>query len=222
MAKDIKCIRKKDIEEILELVWMKKEDGFSKKEDLISNEEPLVTIEIIDQMVQQGYLVEKDGKIDFSEKGKADAVQLIRAHRLAERLFVDVLDMKEESIETDACTFEHILSPEIITRICTLLGHPKECPHGRPIPQGDCCRQSAKKIESIVLPLSDLKVGEEAKIMYVATKHHARLDQLMALGVSPGREAKLHQKMPSYVVQVGETDIALDEDILKDIFVRRK
>jgi hypothetical protein len=37
------------------------------------------------------------------------------------------------------CKFEHILSPDVTDRICTLLGHPLECPHGSPIPQGPCC-----------------------------------------------------------------------------------
>ena len=61
-------------------------------------------------------------------------------HRLAERLFRDVLGIHDEDeIESSACKFEHILSPDVTERICTLLGHPTACPHGSPIPKGDCC-----------------------------------------------------------------------------------
>ena len=42
-------------------------------------------------------------------------------------------------VEESACKFEHILSPDVTERICTLLGHPTACPHGSPIPKGDCC-----------------------------------------------------------------------------------
>ena len=53
---------------------------------------------------------------------------------------MDVLAIRDEgSIEKNACTFEHILSPEVTDRICTFLGHPRTCPHGSPIPEGDCC-----------------------------------------------------------------------------------
>ena len=57
---------------------------------------------------------------------------------------MDVLAIRDEgSIEKNACTFEHILSPEVTDRICTFLGHPRTCPHGSPIPEGDCCRGMA-------------------------------------------------------------------------------
>ena len=48
------------------------------------------------------------------------------------------------AVETNACTFEHILSPEVTDRICTFLGHPKTCPHGSPIPPGECCQNAAR------------------------------------------------------------------------------
>ncbi len=45
----------------------------------------------------------------------------------------------EQEIEQQACKFEHILSPEATDKICTFLGHPAACPHGDPIPPGECC-----------------------------------------------------------------------------------
>lgn len=209
-------------EEVLELIWDKKEKGDSiRKEELLKTEEHKITNVLIDEMVKGGYLLESNGEINLAKRGKDLATHIIRSHRLAERLFVDVLEMGEEFLESNACTFEHILGPEMITAICTLLGHPYECPHGRPIPRGECCKKEVKEIESVVLPLSELKAGEKGKILYIATKHHPRLDKLTALGVSPGEEVKIHQVFPSFVIKIGETDIALDTEVLKDIFVRK-
>jgi putative ABC transport system ATP-binding protein len=78
--------------------------------------------------------------VDLTAKGRQRAADIIRRHRLAERLFTDSLAMDSETeIEQQACKFEHILSPEATDKICTFLGHPKTCPHGAPIPPGRCC-----------------------------------------------------------------------------------
>jgi energy-coupling factor transporter ATP-binding protein EcfA2 len=81
-----------------------------------------------------------DRMIVFTEKGRKRAEDVIRRHRLAERLFVQTFRVQnEKEIEEQACKFEHILSPEVTDSICTFLGHPRTCPHGSPIPAGPCC-----------------------------------------------------------------------------------
>jgi len=78
--------------------------------------------------------------VEFTPRGRERAGNIIRRHRLAERLFTDSLAMDSESeIEQQACKFEHILSPEATDKICAFLGHPRTCPHGAPIPPGGCC-----------------------------------------------------------------------------------
>ncbi|MDQ2899450.1 MAG: hypothetical protein M3Y07_06565 [Acidobacteriota bacterium] len=77
---------------------------------------------------------------EFTPLGEERARSVIRRHRLAERLFTDVLGIRDEAtIESNACTFEHMLSGEVTDRICTFLGHPATCPHASPIPPGECC-----------------------------------------------------------------------------------
>src|SRR5689334_17283008 len=79
--------------------------------------------------------------VEFTERGRKKAADIIRRHRLAERLFTDSLAMDSETeIEQQACKFEHILSPEATDKICSFLGHPRTCPHGAPIPLGSCCK----------------------------------------------------------------------------------
>jgi ABC-type multidrug transport system ATPase subunit/Mn-dependent DtxR family transcriptional regulator len=81
-----------------------------------------------------------DRMILFTEKGRKRAEDIIRRHRLAERLFVHTFHVHDEhEVAEQACRFEHILSPEATDSICTFLGHPRTCPHGSPIPAGECC-----------------------------------------------------------------------------------
>src|SRR6266581_5198576 len=78
--------------------------------------------------------------VELTPRGRQRAADIIRRHRLAERLFTDSLALESESeIEQQACKFEHILSPEATEKICKFLGHPRTCPHGAPIPAGQCC-----------------------------------------------------------------------------------
>ena len=78
--------------------------------------------------------------VALTPRGRQRAADIIRRHRLAERLFTDSLALESEAeIEQQACKFEHILSPEATDKICAFLGHPRTCPHGAPIPPGACC-----------------------------------------------------------------------------------
>jgi putative ABC transport system ATP-binding protein len=83
--------------------------------------------------------------VELTARGRQRAADIIRRHRLAERLFTDSLALDSESeIEQQACKFEHILSPEATDKICAFLGHPRTCPHGAPIPPGPCCGRTAE------------------------------------------------------------------------------
>src|SRR5580693_5527516 len=89
--------------------------------------------------------------VELTPRGRQRAADIIRRHRLAERLFTDSLALDSESeIEQQACKFEHILSPEATDKICAFLGHPRTCPHGSPIPPGPCCGRSAVAIGASV------------------------------------------------------------------------
>jgi DtxR family Mn-dependent transcriptional regulator len=128
--------------------------------------------------------------------------------------------MRGDEFERGACQFEHFVNEEIIASICTLLGHPAVCPHGNKIPQGECCLSAKKNLEPVISPLSTIKAGKTVKVVYISTKSHASLDRLSGIGVIPGLELTIHQKFPSMILQYGETQLALDNDIAKNVFVR--
>ena len=96
--------------------------------------------------------------VEFTERGRRKAEDIIRRHRLAERLFTETLNMENETeIEQQACKFEHILSPEATERICSFLGHPRTCPHGAPIPEGTCCTRTERKEAAVAKVAADAR-----------------------------------------------------------------
>jgi DtxR family Mn-dependent transcriptional regulator len=94
---------------------------------------------LVGRMAESGLLCMADGHLKLTPPGNQRARTVIRRHRLAERLFFDTFDVEEQEAESTACRFEHILSPAMTDKICSFLGHPDSCPHGKPIPPGSCC-----------------------------------------------------------------------------------
>ncbi len=167
-----------------------------------------------------GLVEEVDGVVRLSETGAARAEELIRRHRLTELLLTELLDLDTAESRSDVCRLEHAISSNVVERICAFLGHPPHCPHGRPIPRGRCCGRITREVPPLVAPLADAAVGQRYRVVFIAPRSHIRLDRLAVLGLTPGAELRLHQKRPSYVVRVGETDVAIDRDIAREIYVR--
>ncbi len=210
-----------NLEEILELIWTIEEESDKVERDLLLKRlEPPLAEDQLKVLTQEGYIRTKDTKVELTDKGRINAKLIIRRHRLAERLLNDVLEVKEDTMDSSACKFEHFLDEEVTTSICTLLGHPVSCPHGKSIPPGECCEKASKEIGPVVMPLTELRSGDKAKISYIVTKYHGRLDRLSSMGLLPGVQISLHQRQPTYVITVGETQIALDGAIARDIYVR--
>ena len=154
--------------------------------------------------------------LSFTPAGQEQARRLIRCHRIAERLVSDVLG---ESAESSACEFEHLVETGVVDAICTLLGHPRECPHGYAIPEGDCCRRSAEVVRRRVVPLLQLDLGESARIAWVSGQGDERLHALSSLQIRPGAVVTLHQIRPSVVIEVESSSIAIDEAVASTINV---
>ena len=209
------------IDEILELIWTLREKGISDMDSLLESAQDAEARSILHLMIKDDLFDVEGNRVTLKERGEEKAREIIRRHRLSERLFTEVFEMSEEEAEEEACKYEHILSPAVTESVCSFLGHPPTCPHGKPIPRGECCAKFGKEMKPLVIPLDDLGLGKEGRIVFIVPKSHQRLDRLTPLGVVPGSVIRLHQKNPSYVLQIGETTLALDKDIVKDIYVRR-
>jgi putative ABC transport system ATP-binding protein len=138
---------------LLEQIWVFGEEGKPAQVDRLhatgsAGTLPLVTDEpparILARMSDLHLVQTQNGHVDLTPAGTLRARDVVRRHRLAERLFKDTFAVDDSEAHNQACKFEHIISPELDQRICTFLGHPKTCPHGNPIPPGQCCNGNSK------------------------------------------------------------------------------
>src|SRR3989338_3867248 len=178
-------------EEILEALWIKKEEKKEKSDISFFKDEQSVK-----ELIENGYLNAKKEWL-FTDKGLKEAEKCVRRHRLAEKLLSDVLDVKPNYLHEASCKFEHGLHYGVEDSICTLLGHPKRCPHGKLIPPGDCCKGFEKITHRLVIPLKDLSPQSLAKITYINTEDKETLKKLIGMGILPGSEIKLLHRFPS-------------------------
>ncbi len=209
------------IDEILELIWTLREKGISDLDQLLETTRDVEAKSILHTMIKDDLFQIEGTRVVLKEHGEEKAREIIRRHRLTERLFTEIFEMSEEEVEEEACKLEHILSPSVTESVCTFLGHPPTCIHGKPIPRGECCLKFKKEMKPLVIPLEELGLGEEGRIVFIAPKSHQRLDRLSTLGVVPGSVVKMHQRNPSHVLQIGETTLALDREIVRDIYVKK-
>ena len=163
----------------------------------------------------------RHGMLYFRQEGREEGKKTIRRHRLAERLMMDVFNIKGEEGDSKACQFEHLLNEGVDTKLCTMLNHPATCPHGKPIPPGDCCTEARQQGDLGVVPLTEFRSGQEGEIAYIQTEDSKKMQKLMAMGVLPGNRIMLAQSFPSYIFRVGFSEFAIDTALAREIFVRR-
>lgn len=173
------------------------------------------------ELVEQALIEIKGERAYLRPAGRLEGEKVVRRHRLAERLMMDIFDLKGANANHKACEFEHLLNEGIDTKICTLLNHPTTCPHGKAIPPGACCLEARKKGTTGVVPLTELKVGQEGEIAYLATEDPKKMQKLMSMGVLPGCSIRLSRTFPSFIFHVGNSEFAVDEQLAQEIFVRK-
>ncbi len=207
-------------EEILEALWIAiVEDG--------DNAAHLTTLavaaddEALQELDRLAYVEVKGERVYLRQEGRADARMAVRRHRLAERLMMDILDLKGITGDERACEFEHLLRLGVDTKLCTLLNHPTTCPHGKPIPPGECCEAARARGETGVVALTELKAGECGEIAYLSTTDSKKMQKLMSMGVLPGNNLRLSRTYPTFIFKVGNSEFAVDDELAREIFVRK-
>jgi len=202
-----------DEEEILETLWRKlTEDKIALNLDVLKDNEAFK------KLIEKKFIQPDDEQI-LTKKGLEEGKNCVRRHRLAERLLSDVLSVTGKEVHETGCELEHILHKGLEDTICTLLGHPTKCPHGKPIPRGICCEKNLKEVKKFIMSLDELTKGQKAKISYIQTEDKNLLKKIIAMGILPGLSVKLLHKFPSYVIQIGESQFAVDKDFASQIKV---
>jgi DtxR family Mn-dependent transcriptional regulator len=183
---------------------------------------PEVQTAVLDEMAANALVEMRGEDIALTETGVETAEKIVRRHRLAERLLVDVLHMRPSEVEESACEFEHLVADEITDSICTLLGHPRTCPHGSPIPRGACCEDADQDCLSAVVALKEVPIGVWFRIAYITSVSDERQHHLAHLGVAPGQLVRVHQKRPSFILILENSRVAMEPGIAGDIYVWKK
>ena len=207
-------------DEILELLWTLREEGKASRAELLGATAEDRPEALIEELLSTGHVEASGEDVRLTPRGEERARGIIRRHRLAEVLLHNLFELDNLQLESSACQFEHILSEPVTESVCTFLGHPPACPHGRPIPRGECCDRIRTEIQPLVTRLSDASLGTPVRIVFITPKSRKRLEKLSALGIVPGSRLRLLQRNPSFVIQIGQTTVAVDRDITDEIYVK--
>ena len=177
---------------------------------------------MVQRMAKEGLLhVTKEKQIMLTPEGHARARDVVRRHRLSERMLVDILEVPIERAESVAHQLEHAISPELLERIEHKLGFPATCPYGRPIyREGD---QGIRGEAPGTLRLSEAKSGNRYVILRVPDEDFPLLSYLVENQILPGREIEI-EDIASYrgVVDLrhGDVRVSLGMEVAARVRVR--
>ncbi|MEV0027623.1 iron dependent repressor, metal binding and dimerization domain protein [Nocardia sp. NPDC050793] len=153
-------------------------------------------------------LVAGDRHLELTEKGRSMAVAVMRKHRLAERLLVDIIGLDWQNVHAEACRWEHVMSEDVERRLVEVLNHPTTSPYGNPIPGLDELGITAPTaVEETLVRLSDLPHGQLHAVVVRRLAEHIQTDpevigQLREAGVVPDARVTVETKPGSVIISV--------------------
>jgi DtxR family Mn-dependent transcriptional regulator len=156
------------------------------------------------RMERDGLLhVTGDRQLALSDAGRALAMRVMRKHRLAECLLVDVIKLPWEEVHIEACRWEHVISESVERRLFELLGHPERCPHGNVIPGveelftglADGLADGATGDQAMT-DVAGVGTGADVSVVVSRISEQIQSDLVLMLklkhaGIQPGREVLL-------------------------------
>jgi len=144
----------------------------------------------VEKLEKQGLVIHEPYKgIKLTEKGRKIALEVLRKHRLSERLLTDLLGVDWSRVHEVACKLEHNLPNDILKNLEKVLGHPKTCPHGNPIPTS-----CGGIFEEPSEPLLNLKQGDVGIIVKITEEEKEILEHLRKFKLIPGSLVKVLEK----------------------------
>jgi DtxR family Mn-dependent transcriptional regulator len=211
------------IEEYLECIFkLQEKSGVARTNDIAKSLEvvPGTVTNTVEWLEKEGLITHKPYKgVKLTEKGRKIALQVIRRHRLSERLLTDILHIEWDKVHDAACKLEHDITDEITKPLEKALGHPKTCPHGNPIPT-----RCGGIIEEESQPLTVLNEREQGTIVKITEEKADLLRYLGTMGLVPGASFEVVGKAPfngPIVIKVGRTNRALSREVASIIKVKR-
>jgi DtxR family Mn-dependent transcriptional regulator len=208
------------VEEYLEAIFSLEEEGIpviqARLAERLDKAAPSVS-EMLDRLEADGFITRSARQIALTPEGARLAQGVVRKHRLAERLLVDIIGLDWDKAHLEAGRWEHVISDEVEARLVELLDHPTTCPHGNPIP-------GAVPTGPEQLRLADAEPGDHVRIERIteSVEHDAAsLSYLGDHGLTPGTTATIGSKAPdgTLTLVVGAATIALGPAITQQLFV---
>jgi len=169
------------VEQYLELVLELEEAGIppmrARIVERLGVSAPAVS-ETVARMEREGYLTLDTGRvIRLTAAGRDYATSVMRRHRLAERLLVDMLGVPWSQVHEEAGRLEHAISPVLEPYLVAVLGDPATCPHGNPIPGS----ANAATTPEPLVPLSSVPVGGAAVVRRIDEELEEQLERMREL-----------------------------------------
>jgi DtxR family Mn-dependent transcriptional regulator len=173
----------------------------------------------VENLERKGLVIHEPYRgVKLTDDGRKIASNILRRHRLAERLLTDFLNLDWSEVHDPACKLEHALSPEILKPLEKALGHPKRCPHGNPIPT-NC----GGILEEETVALAELEAEASGVIVKITEEKAETLRQLSKLKLTPGERIRVEDKTSpsgSLTVRVGNKRCTIDSDVASIIYVK--
>ena len=180
------------VEEYLETMLALDEEGVpviqARIAERLGRSAPSVS-EMLDRLIVDGYVSRDGRRLSLTDSGRALAEKVVRKHRLAERLLVDVIGLEWHKVHREAGRWEHVISDDVEARLVELLGDPATCPHGNPIPGTHPAAPSVP-----TRPLAEVAEGERVRLLRVSEEVELNLGSLTLLdegGFIPGAVARI-------------------------------
>jgi DtxR family Mn-dependent transcriptional regulator len=180
----------------------------------------------VSRMERDGLLsVEGDRHLVLTDAGRAYAVAVMRKHRLAELLLVNVIGMPYEEAHEEACRWEHVMSESVEQRVYELLGRPTRSPYGNPIPGlGEFDGSQAPHV-----PVGDGErnlafPGLAGPVVVTRICESVQTDGdvlrlLHSAGIDPGAHVTVAQERDAVRVDRGGEEIRLPREVASRVFV---
>jgi DtxR family Mn-dependent transcriptional regulator len=211
------------VEEYLQTIESLNEEGTpaiqARIAERLGRSAPTVS-EMLDRLATDGFIERSGRTITLTEQGQDVAQTVLRKHRLAERLLVDVIGLPWHLVHEEAGRWEHVISDEVMARLVQILGDPATCPHGNPIPgSANRARTSSPQV-----PLAEVEPGQRVRFERLGEEvelNDATLRYLDGAGFIPGVSATATAKGPdgTLVLDAGGTTLALGSDLCERLYV---
>ncbi len=212
------------IEEYLEGIYRLQErsGGAARTGDIVKllQVAPGTVTNTVERLEKEGLVTHAPYKgVKLTKKGRKIAIDVIRRHRLSERLLTEILRVKWSEAHQIACRLEHSFTGDLVKKLEKALRHPKTCPHGNPIPT-----QCGGIIEEKSEPLTNLKPKEKSALVKITDEKQEILDYLNTLGLLPEALLEVVEKAPfngPITVKINGKKQALSFEIASVIYVRK-